>query len=294
MFEFELLADSCTDDHRPEVYHQFTHHYSHRLLKYRITVHKTSNCSSMASASLSPKPRAADLSRFPVSISPSQESDVPTLAHIAATSMAVDLLHRAMYPSNNPLDVTPQQTNQERELRRSLKNPDARVFQAVDVETGEIVGYAMFRFEGKEDAEENGGADSKPALPTAVTSTSDVAKTVDSQAASVTTTPPGGFSPGTNLELMSTLMKEVKAVHARVLGSKRHVCQYQSLLSSSLALFYESGCLWLHLIFSYLVFLLAHTASVPQTYWNRVDKSYGSAVVPEDGDWNGPDAARFR
>ena len=180
----------------------------------------------MASTSISPKPGAAGFSRFPISIVPSQESDVPTLAHIAATSMAVDLLHRAIYPSNSPLDITPQQKNQERELRRSLKNPDARVFQAVAVETGEIVGYALFRFEGKDDAEEKAPADdSNPAVPTNATSTtSGIAHTVDSQAASMTGDPPSGFSPGTNVELMSTLMKGVKAVHARVLGSKRHIC----------------------------------------------------------------------
>ncbi|MCJ1325714.1 hypothetical protein MMC10_002377 [Thelotrema lepadinum] len=159
--------------------------------------------------------RSAQLpSSISISIVPSQESDVPTLAHIAATSMAVDLLHRAVYPSDNPLDVTPQQTNQERELRRSLGNPNARVFQAVAKESGEVVGYALFRFEGKEEGQEK--------IAETATTSSGVAPMVDIQAASKA---PGSFSPGTNVELMSTLMKGVKAVHARALGDKRHVCQ---------------------------------------------------------------------
>ena len=162
----------------------------------------------------------------PISIVPAQESDVQTLAHIAATSMAVDLLHRAVYPSNNPLDVTPQQSNQERELQRSLRNPDARVFKAVTKETREIVGYALFRFEGKDETKAgHDGAGSAP--PATVTNTVAPAAGATSgelkeQAAPVAPGP--SFPPGTNVELMSRLMKGIRGVHAQVMGEKPHVC----------------------------------------------------------------------
>ena len=102
--------------------------------------------------SINSEPKSAGLS-LPISIVSCQESDVPIVARIAATSMAVDLLHRAVYPSNNPIDLTPQKTNQERELSRFLSNPDARAFNAVAAETSETVGYALFRFEGKGEEE---------------------------------------------------------------------------------------------------------------------------------------------
>lgn len=121
----------------------------------------------MASTISESKPAGPAL---PISIVNCQESDVVTLARIAATSMAVDLLHRDVYPSNNPLDITPQQTNQERELSRSLHNSDARVFKAVTVETGETVGYALFRFEGKREEEQAGEGGATVSVATAAIS----------------------------------------------------------------------------------------------------------------------------
>ena len=164
---------------------------------------------------------------IPISIVRCQDSDVPTLARIAATSMAADLLHRALYPSNNPLDVTPQQNNQERELSHSLRNPDARVFKAVALETGETVGYALLRFEGGQAGKDGAPADSTSTSaaatsntpPTATTSEQQPQRRTESAASSL------GPPPGANAKLISALMTGIRAVHSRVLGHVRHVCQ---------------------------------------------------------------------
>ena len=162
----------------------------------------------------------------------------------------MDLVHRAVYPSNNPLDITPQQTNQERELNRSLRNPDARIFKAVAEESGEIVGYALFRFEGK-DSEDDDGAAASTAQATMTTTTSvstasggtaanpNVSNVAPStvggadsgqQNQQIPQTPaaaapsPAGAIPGMNTELMGRLMQGIRGVHAREMGHKRHVC----------------------------------------------------------------------
>ena len=101
-------------------------------------------------------------------------------------------------------------------------------------DTDEIVGYALFRVEGHDEGEGNGRGEVGPggSLATAAVVADVASSTVDGVSDQMAqqaqkaqpVAPSPTFPSGTNVELMSRLWKEVRAVHARVMGDKRHIC----------------------------------------------------------------------
>ena len=84
-----------------------------------------------------------------IDVSAALENDFPTLAHIAALAMSVDLVQRVIYDGNDPFDTSRQERSVMAELGRAAKNTQAHIYKATLKSSGQIVGYAMFRFEDR-------------------------------------------------------------------------------------------------------------------------------------------------
>ena len=144
-----------------------------------------------------------------IDVSAALENDFPTLAHIAALAMSVDLVQRVIYDGNDPFDTSRQERSVMAELGRAAKNTQAHIYKATLKSSGQIVGYAMFRFEDT-------------ALPAAVPS--------------LTT----NFITCTNAKLLERILGEVRAAHKKHMADKRHICQavdVHTLLYVSFAVF---------------------------------------------------------
>ena len=124
-----------------------------------------------------------------VDISPASAEDFSTLAHIAPVALAVDLLYRIKYESNDPFDTAPQKQFILAELHRASQNPEAYIFKATTKKTGEIVGYGLLQYFQGED-----------------------------ESPSSTTT----FPPGSNAETIWALARDFKENHNKYMGGKRH------------------------------------------------------------------------
>ena len=176
-----------------------------------------------------------------VDIIPATEMDFPTLAHIAATAMAVDFIHRVMYESNNPLDTSPQEHTIQAELDRSAKNPQAHIFKAVLKSSGETVGYGMFRFDDG-DSQAVGG----PAMTS--------------------------FPPGVNTDLLGRMSKAFRAAHSTHMGGKRHMCKSYCLTLRPLRLACTAFICYIH----EANYVLGWTSLMVLPAWQR--KGIGSAM----------------
>lgn len=132
----------------------------------------------------------------PIDISPAAEDEFPTLAHIAAVAMGVDLMHRIIYEGNNPFDTSRQERSVMAELRRAASNPEAHIYKAMLKSSQEIVGYSMLRFE---DDSQNNGLHSGPRAI--------------------------NFAPGTNARFLEKIISKVGAAHRKHLDGTRHICQ---------------------------------------------------------------------
>lgn len=128
----------------------------------------------------------------PITILPATEADFPTLAQIHLLAHGVDLLDRLMF-NTHPLDTTLQEQFAMAELRRAASNPKSHTFKAVLQSTGEIVGYARFRFDDGKD-------ESGPSM--------------------------GSFPPGTNVEFVKRLAVGFGERHRRHMGGKPHACKF--------------------------------------------------------------------
>ena len=129
-----------------------------------------------------------------INITPASEQDFPTLAHIAATAMAVDLIHRIMYQSNDALNTSRPEQSITAELHRSAANPQAHIFKATLKASGAIVGYGLFRFD-----DGNSQVVGGPSM--------------------------ASFPPGTNMDLLGRMAKAFGAIHKKHMSGKRHVCE---------------------------------------------------------------------
>lgn len=88
-------------------------------------------------------------------ILPATETDLPILARIAIIAMEADILHRVMFPSNDPLNTTFKESFVLTNLKMSFGKPGTWFLKAMDKEVGEITGYAILVFceKGENDQE---------------------------------------------------------------------------------------------------------------------------------------------
>ena len=133
-----------------------------------------------------------------VDISPASEEDLTILAHIAPQALAVDLLYRIKYESNDPFDTTQQECFILAELRRASLNPEAHIFKATEKSTKKILGYGLLRYYHGEDPPQS------------------------------STTP---FPPGSNADAIWKIAKDFKENHFKYMDGRRHVgwCYYSSI-----------------------------------------------------------------
>ena len=137
-----------------------------------------------------------------VDISPATELDFPTLAHIAAVATAVNLIHQVIHESNDLFDTSRQEQNIRAKLQGQAANPQARIFKATLKASGEIVGYAVFRFDDGE-AQVAGGGGGGPSTANAPLAA--------------------------KMNLLGRLSKWFEAAHSKHMGGKRHVCESRTL-----------------------------------------------------------------
>lgn len=131
-------------------------------------------------------------------IIPATAEDLPTLAHIAVIAMDVDLLHRVMFPSTDPLNTTFRESIILNQMRSTFAKPEAHGFKAVSKASGQIIGYGLFSFENPEKEGEKAKA------------------------------PPHKLPEGINQEFMKRVGGFVRSEHAKYLADKRHVCMFGS------------------------------------------------------------------
>ena len=136
-----------------------------------------------------------------VDISAALEPDFPTLAHIAAVATAVNLIHRVLNPGPNIFDTSNQEQKIVARLQGQAANPQARIIKAVSKDSGEILGYAVFRFDDGEPSP--AAAPPPPTNPPPAATASQTAST----------------------DLVTRISKAFEEAHTNHMSGKRHVCK---------------------------------------------------------------------
>lgn len=127
-----------------------------------------------------------------VDISPASEDEFPTLAHIAAVAMAVNLLQGMMYKSNNPCGTACQERFVMAGLGRAAINPKLTSTKRQPKLWGH---YRLHDVSLR-----------RPQRELVIWPLN------------------GSYPPGTNSDLVGRISKGLRAPHSKHMGGKRHVC----------------------------------------------------------------------
>ena len=154
-----------------------------------------------------------------VEIASATEADLPRLAYIQCAAMHDELIHQFIFTDRD--DVLAEKLSLD-QLRGWAKNPNSQTFKATAQDSSEIVAYANIRFEDcteeKNDGVKNDGVKTVP-------SEGSTQRSVPSKQP-----PPAGFPLGMNADFARLFFGEMKAIHSRHMGGKKHF--RQSFLSA--------------------------------------------------------------